>query len=198
MNVFSHITVGRYLYKYFTKNFNIELDQKVFVSWNALPDVAPGLFCIPHFKSDIYDLIMERADYLAKNMNTMPVKEKSKQLGILCHFMADFFCYAHADYFIGSKFTHFKYELKMQLYAYRRRKMIRALSLIFNTSEIDQSESLYNQINRLHDEYTKIAPSYGVDFVYTLTACVDLMIGIVAAMAEEAVEERTAVASASA
>ena len=38
--------------------------------------------------------------------------------------------------------------------------------------------ALYEQINELHDQYRQIAPSYGVDFVYSLTACVDLLMGI--------------------
>lgn len=196
MNVFSHVTVGRHLYKYFTKHFDIELDYKTFVTWNVLPDLAPGFFCLPHFKSDIYDLIMERADFLTKNIQMLSVQEKSKQLGILCHFMADFFCYAHADYFIGSKFTHFRYELKMQLYAYRRRKMIKAMSLIFNTSEFDQDETLYQHIDRLHADYCAIAPSCGVDFVYTLTACSELILSIFETMVQEAAEPQEATANA--
>ena len=41
-----------------------------------------------------------------------------------------------------------------------------------------RSAALYEQINELHDQYRQIAPSYGVDFVYSLTACVDLLMGI--------------------
>ena len=170
--------MGRYLYAYFTENLGVELDKVSFVSWNMLPDVAPSLFRLSHFKKDIYDLVMARAEHLSKEGERMSVKEYSRQLGILCHFRSDFFCYAHAEYFSGSKVGHLRYELLMQLYGYRRKEMLHAVDLIANAAELDHSAALYEQINELHDQYRQIAPSYGVDFVYSLTACVDLLMGI--------------------
>ena len=50
MNLFSHITMGRYLYAYFTENMNLKLDKGTFVRWNFLPDVAPSLLKLSHLK----------------------------------------------------------------------------------------------------------------------------------------------------
>ena len=58
--------MGRYLYTYFTEQLGVELDKASFVSWNVLPDVAPSLLKLSHFKKDIYDLVMERAERLAR------------------------------------------------------------------------------------------------------------------------------------
>lgn len=170
--------MGRYLYCYFAENLGVELDKATFVRWNFLPDIAPSLLKLSHFKKDIYDLVMERAEHLARNEESMSVAERSKQLGILCHFMSDFFCYAHAEYFDGSKIGHLKYEVKMQFYGYARRDMLHAVDLISNAAALDHSLALYEQINELHAQYAGIAPSYGVDFVYSLTACVDLAMGL--------------------
>ncbi|MCI8648561.1 MAG: zinc dependent phospholipase C family protein [Anaerotruncus sp.] len=178
MNLFSHITMGRYLYTYFTEQLGVKLDKSTFVRWNFLPDIAPSLLRLSHFKKDIYDLVMARAEHLAANSEQMSVEEFSKQLGILCHFMADFFCYAHSETFDGSKIGHLTYELKMQFYAYRRKDMLHAVNLIANAAQIDSSLALYEQINELHSWYMELAPSYGVDFVYSLTACVELMRGM--------------------
>ena len=142
MNLFSHITMGRYLYTYFTENLGVELDKGSFVRWNVLPDIAPSLLKLSHFKKDIYDLVMARAEHLSKEGDNMSVEEYSKQLGILCHFMSD---------------------------------------LISNAAEIDHSTALYEQINELHEQYSQLAPSYGVDFVFSLTACVDLLMGMLGA-----------------
>ena len=59
MNLFSHITMGRYLYTYFTENLGVELDKGSFVRWNVLPDIAPSLLKLSHFKKDIYDLVIQ-------------------------------------------------------------------------------------------------------------------------------------------
>lgn len=75
--------MGRYLYTYFTEQLGVELDKASFVSWNVLPDVAPSLLKLSHFKKDIYDLVMERAERLAREGDTMTLAEYSKQLGIL-------------------------------------------------------------------------------------------------------------------
>ena len=181
MNLFSHITMGRYLYTYFTENLGVELDKGSFVRWYVLPDIAPSLLKLSHFKKDIYDLVMARAEHLSKEGDNMSVEEYSKQLGILCHFMSDFFCYAHSESFDGSKAGHFKYEVLMQFYGYRRRSMLHAVDLISNAAEIDHSTALYEQINELHEQYSQLAPSYGVDFVFSLTACVDLLMGMLGA-----------------
>lgn len=167
--------MGRYLYTYFTEHLGVTLDKASFVQWNVLPDIAPSLLKLSHFKKDIYDLVMERAEYLSTEGDRMTVAEYSKHLGILCHFMSDFFCYAHSEDFDGSKIGHLKYEIFMQFYGYRRKNMLHAVDLISNAAELDRSVALYEQINELHEQYSHVAPSYGVDFVYSLTACVDLV-----------------------
>ena len=50
--------------------------------------------------------------------------------------------------------------------------------MISNAAEVDRSAALYEQINELHDRYMEMTPSYGVDFVFSLTACVDLLMGV--------------------
>ncbi len=175
MNFFSHVTMGQHLYKHFTENMEIKLDKRTFVMWNVMPDLAPSLLKLSHFKKDIYDLVMEKTKYLEEYGSEMDVKEYSKQLGVLCHFMSDFFCYAHAEYFSGSKLDHARYELNMQFYGYQRKDMLGAIDLMINSSLMDNSQTLYEQINNLHDEYKTVAPSFGVDFIYSLTACVSIM-----------------------
>ena len=170
--------MGRYLYAYFTENLGVELDKVSFVSWNMLPDVAPSLFRLSHFKKDIYDLVMARAEHLSKEGERMSVKEYSRQLGILCHFMSDFFCYAHAEYFSGSKVGHLRYELLMQLYGYRRKEMLHAVDLIANAAELDHSAAPYEQINQLPDQYPPKAPSSGGGLVFSLSPPVGLPIGV--------------------
>ncbi|MCI8756255.1 MAG: zinc dependent phospholipase C family protein [Oscillospiraceae bacterium] len=178
MNCFSHITMGRYLYQYFRDNMDIRLKKRTFVLWNVMPDLAPSLLRLSHFKKDIYDLVMEKAQYLAREGASLSPSQFSKQMGILCHFMSDFFCYAHAEYFDGGKIAHFKYEIGMQLFGYRNREMLHAVDLISHAAAVDQSLALYEQINKLHEQYREIAPSWAVDFIYSLTACVDLMMGM--------------------
>lgn len=178
MNCFSHISMGRYLYRYFRDHMDVRLQKRTFVLWNVMPDLAPSLLRLSHFKKDIYDLVMEKAQYLAQEGAKMSPREYSKQMGILCHFMADFFCYAHAEYFDGGKIAHFRYEVVMQLFGYRKRSMLHAVDLISQAASVDQSLALYEQINALHAQYRDLQPSYGVDFIYSLTACVQLMLGM--------------------
>ena len=83
-----------------------------------------------------------------------------------------------AEYFDGGKIAHFKYEIGMQLFGYRNREMLHAVDLISHAAAVDQSLALYEQINKLHEQYREIAPSWAVDFIYSLTACVDLMMGM--------------------
>ncbi len=157
---------------------DIRLKKRTFVLWNVMPDLAPSLLRLSHFKKDIYDLVMEKAQYLAREGASLSPSQFSKQMGILCHFMSDFFCYAHAEYFDGGKIAHFKYEIGMQLFGYRNREMLHAVDLISHAAAVDQSLALYEQINKLHEQYREIAPSWAVDFIYSLTACVDLMMGM--------------------
>lgn len=170
--------MGRYLSSYFCETFGVKMHRRTFVMWNVLPDLAPSLLKLSHFKKDIYDLVMERASFLEEHAEELSPKEFSKQMGILCHFMADFFCYAHAEYFAGSKVGHLKYEIFMQFFGYRRRSMLHAVDFLSQAAALDQSMALYERINLLHEQYSNIAPSFGVDFVYSITACVELMLAM--------------------
>ena len=146
-----------------------------------MPDIAPSLLRLSHFKKDIYDLVMEKAAFLAEHGESLSRYQFSRQMGILCHFMSDFFCYAHAEYFSGSKVGHLKYEILMQFFGYRRRSMLHAVDYLSQAAAFDRSMALYERINLLHEQYAAICPSYGVDFVYSITACVQLMMEMMTA-----------------
>lgn len=150
--------------------------------WNVLPDIAPSLLKLSHFKKDIYDLVMARAEHLSKEGDNMSVEEYSKQLA-----SSATSCPTSSATPIPNRSTAARpatSNMKSStVYGY----LTAAASARGRIPHLPTprkstiSTALYEQINELHEQYSQLAPSYGVDFVFSLTACVDLLMGMLGA-----------------
>jgi hypothetical protein len=112
MNKPTHILIGKYLYGVMKDQYGIVLDRTGFLFGNVLPDLRPSFLTRPHFPE--YNI-----SYVKKEIrNLLSKKQKSayfgrtysRRLGVICHYYADFFCFAHNRYFTGDIVSHVKYE----------------------------------------------------------------------------------------
>ena len=187
MNTWSHIVMGKFLCRYVEKHYDIRLDQKSFVLGNVLPDYCPSFITRPHYLENntvyvqniLYHLVPPKAP--ARND-----KKYSRLLGILCHFYADFFCYAHRGHAMKSLREHIRYEKRLHRYFVEKLKQICAVRFIAQPVPGAGAQGIYRRFERLHDSYLLSYPSYGNDLLYAMTACVDAVVSAAGAASAQA------------
>ncbi len=100
----------------------VELSRVAFVYGNIAPDYVPALYVRPHFSWTCNHMITK----FVKLLSETPVTEDgvigpeySMRLGLMCHFICDYFCFAHNSDFSGSLPQHITYERDLDEYLRR-------------------------------------------------------------------------------
>ena len=114
----SHHAMGHLLYEALSEQ-GIQLDRELFVLGNLLPDYLPELILNPHFtlkcQREIHIFTEALAGQPVTRGEQLP-PEYALRLGILCHYLTDYFTFAHTPEFrLGLK-EHRAYEQRLDDY----------------------------------------------------------------------------------
>ena len=147
----THKTMGENIIKYANTKSVYLINNKRFVWGNVKPDCAPKYKFKKHYYDESIDMIVEKIIYLSSltledvNYN-MTVGKFSEELGVVCHFLCDFFCAPH----------YYRWEFK-------------------STSAVKQHMMYENNLAKLAKHFkptgiinTNIEPSYIKDFIVQL------------------------------
>ncbi|MBC2575768.1 zinc dependent phospholipase C family protein [Peptostreptococcus canis] len=113
----THVIISNSVFENTDSNKKFLLDEKNFTYGNVKPDMFSKYKLKKHYLEESYDMIRDKIEYM-KNL-TIDDLEKyftkktfSQEIGVICHFLADFFCVAHSERweFKHSMSIHIKYE----------------------------------------------------------------------------------------
>lgn len=115
MFVGTHYRIGTFVYKSVLTKFQKSsfIDQYFFKIGNVLPDLHHELSQVNHYPEFTLDYIKEHTRIIQDH--SIPTYKRSLSLGIICHFLSDYFCTYHAlePYKSRSTLQHLVYELKL-------------------------------------------------------------------------------------
>ncbi len=183
MNALSHIYLSLIFKKAIEKKLPIKLNTISFIKGNLKPDFSLLLVKVPHYKiptSEIVKKEMDKLIVLTLNNYTTCTKEFTERLGVVTHYLSDFFCYAHSTRFTGSVYDHYIYEKKLS--KYRRIMQTKIMESIGNAPYMEYDldyQSICSLIDGLHTIYCTKKPSYARDLIFTLRAGIPLAIFLV-------------------
>lgn len=191
MNTFSHLGMSVAIKKAVEKQLNIKLDTFGFMYGNVKPDISSYLINIPHFKSQAADFVASEIEELMKykiDRYGKCSKEFSERLGVVTHYLSDFFCYAHSKHFKGSLLKHYIYEARLSGFCKRYSGAMRQFNYIRYLNFNFDHKSICGLIDRLHEKYEQKRPSYANDLTFALRTCISLSISILVACLAENLE----------
>lgn len=183
MNALSHIYLSLVFKKAVEKKLPIKLHTISFIKGNLKPDFSLLLIKVPHYKiptSEIVKKEMDKLILLTENNYTTCTREFTERLGVVTHYLSDFFCYAHSARFTGSVYDHVIYEKNLS--KYRRTMQAKIMDSIGNVPYKDYNldyQSICSLIDRLHAKHCAKKPSYARDLIFTLRAGIPLAIFLV-------------------
>ncbi len=189
----SHFAMGHLLYAALQKR-GIYLNRIAFVYGNIAPDYAPTMLVPTHFGkacTRAVDDISSNLSELHLNNSGRVSAEYSKQLGIMCHYICDYFCFAHNKDFTGSLKQHVAYENRLD--SYLRRCCVKLYENNGNDSvsffDLDgktaiplseSSKALSEDIDQLKSDYLSIGNTFRNDLSFAFDACMRCITSIVA------------------
>lgn len=167
MNVIigTHLIIADITYKYLIVKTNIKLDWPFFAYGNVRPDLDKRFIGCGHTLEDSIDVIDAFTEELMKS--TVSLKEFSMYLGVICHFVCDYFCLYHSKkYWKKNPLGHAIHEIKLH-----SRFLMLSVNGSINFKQIKISEkSLRDLVIRLQKGYNLGQESIERDMIYSLAA----------------------------
>ena len=124
------------------KEQGLHLNEMAFLLGNLFPDLIQSYFWCRHEYPASRDFLIKKIEKLKKKPLFF-----SFQLGILTHYICDYFCYPHSRVYESSMLQHILYELR-----YKVPKGFSKLSLnikCFAIEELDKCVNCYEEIRPL-------------------------------------------------
>jgi hypothetical protein len=117
MNIFVHLKIADQVHRRILKDYGIRLNRTGFLIGNILPDIQHSRIKADHFFKDSWRPVTLLATRIGRSQiesdhgNLTGIS--SVDIGMICHFVSDYFCYAHHEQFGPSMVKHILYETKM-------------------------------------------------------------------------------------
>ncbi len=182
MKATSHFAVAHLIYAALQKR-GIYLNRTAFVYGNIAPDQTPAMWVSPHFGK----VCSRETSEILIDLSQIPVcstgrvgAEYSKQLGYMCHFLCDYFCFAHNDDFPAGIKQHVTYENELD--AFLRRNCLKILD-VDGSLPVQSFANIAELIRNTEEgkrEYLDVGHSLKNDLTYAFDACVSSVCNIVA------------------
>ncbi len=163
MKIRTHLKLSRDI-RYFIQRFtSSELNPVMFSLGNILPDVAIHMRLMGHTKKHSYAYLLKRIRSLYKKRHRSHAYISMK-LGVITHYLADYFCHPHTELFEGSINDHRVYEVGLARYVAKKN------NLLPHHVQIDTRGGFKATIDRLYDEYIKMEQSFENDVQFAIKA----------------------------
>lgn len=118
----THLTISKALIENLDSNKSFFLSEKNFIYGNIKPDMTSKYVLHKHYLTESFNMIINKIkslcklslDFIEKNFS---VSKFSQELGVICHFLCDFFCVPHSQRweFSHSFKKHVIYEKDLQI-----------------------------------------------------------------------------------
>ncbi len=177
MFVQSHKVMADRIYEYVEKHAGVSLNLLRFRAGNMSPDLPLYHSHLKHYKHQNFEYLLDMIDLLTQSnpeSNVGALKNYSYRLGVICHYLCDYFCYPHHNrrYFHDKLTEHMIYERDL----HKTIKKFRSSDYLpqYYLKEIllqgtQEGFNLLLMIEEFHKDYMSETPSFHTDATYAIT-----------------------------
>lgn len=166
MLIQTHYHLANLIYEHIEKKYKLSLRQDMLQYGSIKPDIVWKYANMPHFYDEGYSFYLTEIEQLAKGHKYRNIKDFSIKLGVILHFTADFFCFAHNhEEFKYSLWCHLNYERKLHQAFLNQVQINEQLLVIKNPLSVVAS---------YRKRYLETKPSLEKDVEFIYTTCLKI------------------------
>lgn len=187
----THLHLSKLIHKGIEDHTGICIDKAAFSFGNIKPDLVRDWYLpqpeeektmVSHYMDEAYPYVCTAIDDLIEWANSekrVHSRQFAIRLGVIMHYICDFFCHAHSIKFVDKTLLHHLYEWQFAFYlndkkhAVSDHKRVGLLPLYMDYYDIVAS------IHDLQDQYLARRPSYSLDAQYALKCSIATSISII-------------------
>jgi hypothetical protein len=163
-----HLLLGNTIYKKLPKDL---IKRRSFLFGNIKPDIRNRLHPWPHSYERSANRFLDELHTICVRISegNMSKKQFSSHLGVLCHYIADFFTFPHSERYDKRPIRHYMYEKGMSFaYFFKRRH------IPFEYFRITSFSEAVDVLNNLRARYAENMDCYLKDFVYACSCILSI------------------------
>lgn len=166
----SHLSLSRYLIESVQSNELVK-HRKAFLIGSILPDCIPSFITRRHTVEETFDIFKEELTKIIEDYDWSQgiTSEFSRRLGIITHYLADYFTFPHNKTYTGTMREHINYEIKLMKYLkgfLHSKEVEKVRKHAISDIYYDTVDSICEFIKEVHDEYLKVVKNIYVDCQY--------------------------------
>ncbi|NCC75900.1 MAG: hypothetical protein EOM08_05645 [Clostridia bacterium] len=168
MNLFVHLKIAARIADQLELIHHYKINRWGFFLGNLLPDLQHNRIPVDHFFATSWPAIRSLAEHI--HLESKPVITsglipfRSVNIGMLCHFISDYFCYAHTASFGPGLFRHMMYEARMMSATAQIDRSIMSENLACCSSGHEWEQSLVRTLAEHHSQ----DPDMQRDFLHAI------------------------------
>lgn len=183
MDSISHTHVAGLLLAYVEENVGVGFDHSAFLYGNLKPDLTGTYLTKRHYPSLMFDEVMDKIRTFCQKytIHEQNGRDLSVDLGEICHYLTDFFCFPHNDdIYDRNLLAHYVYEKRIALCIRRRLTEPRYENWVTPVLPSFTVENLISRIESMHQRYHDL-PAHGIgsDLEYICRATAMLVLSVV-------------------
>ncbi|MGB8455294.1 MAG: zinc dependent phospholipase C family protein [Anaerocolumna sp.] len=168
----SHISLANYLIK--SMKFEELINhKKAFYLGSILPDCVPSFITRKHNIEETFEILKEEILKITDHydMDRGITGYYSRHLGVITHYIADYFTFPHNDIFTGNLKEHCTYERDLKLAFKSYVKSDEAIRRREKSAIFKSVDEILKFIVEMHEEYLKAIKVIKVDCMYIVELC---------------------------
>lgn len=172
----THVIIAKEIHENVNNNLNIKLDKAQLIYGSVKPDIYSGLPKLKHFKPQSFDVICNEIQKISNHPlmdNRAHIAYVSQKIGIITHYVADYFCVPHNDRktYQNHFWDHLKYERLLHK-SFKEHASITDNSKVNFLQNVDFTnlEQIKRYLDELHFHYESKAESMQNDINNSLFA----------------------------
>lgn len=185
----THKLIAKKIYDILRSELGISLDCESLLRGSVAPDSNPLMVLIPHVKNKSIDFVNKQMLWLKSRSfpaDTAQNRDYSYKLGIIIHFISDYFCRAHNHIKYLNPIMHFIYENRLRFYFRKNINITNLSSARYQTAEADALQDLINENHRI---YTAQDISMENDLYYAVETALSISFSILSCSIEKSIPE---------
>jgi len=188
----SHKLIARSVYEILKDQLGITLDCRSLLSGSIAPDINPRMIFLPHTTNATMNIVKTNIDWLKDR--EIPVTKKdnaafSYKLGIVIHFLSDYFCKAHNEKRYDNFLHHYIYERKLKIYLEKRMKKCKSLNEFLKPFDWQSGGDIYEFIGNKLQDYNSTERRMSEDIKYSMGVCAAVTLNIASCCISNTVSE---------
>ena len=178
MLINTHFIISKSILKNLEDKKTFFISDKNFIYGNIKPDISSKYVLDKHYLEESLSMILEKIKNLCKlTLDSLKkyfsISKLSQELGVICHFLCDFFCAAHSERW---RFTHSMDTMSKHV-AYE--KGLNAFAKKMDFTNFDIGHKIHDDIEeffyRLYSTYKECDISFENDLKFSSHACTTIV-----------------------